>query len=408
MTPVRAPALALVVIIALASPVSAQERVTGEVRVGGGYDSNPALAADPSNRRQPNASVPMGRPPRPHLPAIATEDGVARIGGWIAGRLGTSPSLSARFDVDGRVYGRGDLLFWERLVLEGALRVGDVAPRCRLEGTRLDVTASDDSAWTGAAACGVTGTLPLGFSLAAELEGGVRAFDVGQLDGRFGGEASAGWAFDALAIELGLSVLWRESDDSAVRRIEVAPWLSVRVSTPYVGGRASYRYVAREFASDARSGGEHVGRAEVWGMPLPWLGAYGELELGYAEGGAQALAYERVQFTFGLRLALDWQPEPDEARDPSASALEDGWARFAFVLPDAERVSVVGDFNDWDETRGQLERAEGGLFEGRFQVGPGRHEYHLVVDGEPMRPPGALRYVRDDFGGENAVMVVGE
>ncbi len=406
----RVLALALLVTASLASPLQAQERLTGELRIGGAYDSNPALAADPGSRRQPNANAgprPMGRPLHPHTPA-AMEDGAARIGGWVAGRLGASPSLSARFDLDGRVYGRGDLLFWERLVLEGALRVDDVAPRCRLEGTRLDVSASDDSAWTFAAACGVTGALPLGLWLAAEVEGGVRAFDVGQLDGRAGGEVSAGWALEALAIELRLSVLWRESDDSALRRAEVAPWLVVRISTPYVGGRASYRYVVRVFETDARSGGEHVGRAEVWGMPLPWLGAYGELELGYAEGGAQALAYERVQVTLGVRLALDWQPEPAEPEDRAAAALEDGWARFAFVLPDAERVSVVGDFNDWDEASGELERAEGGLFEGRFRVGPGRHEYHLVVDGEPMRPPGALRYVRDDFGGENAILVVGE
>lgn len=385
-----------------ASGASAQERVTGELRAGGGYDSNPALAADASNRRQPSG------PGRGHGATAPAEDGFARVAGWISGRLGDSPQGTARLELDGRVYGRGELLFWERLVIEGALRVGDLTPRCRLEGARLDVTASDDSAWSGAVACGASGRLPLGFWLAGELQGGVRAFDVGQLDGLVGGELSAGWALDVIAIELGLTLVRRESDDERARRTDLAPWIGVRVATEHVGGRASYRYVAREFEASARTGGEHVGRAELWAMPLPWLGAYADLELGFAEGGAQALAYERVQLTAGVRLALDWRPEPAEPPERATRVLEGGRVRFAFDLPGAERVSVVGDFNGWDEARGRLERAADGRFEGHLHVGPGRHAYHLIVDGEPTRPPGAARYVRDDFGGENAVLVVGE
>jgi hypothetical protein len=67
---------------------------------------------------------------------------------------------------------------------------------------------------------------------------------------------------------------------------------------------------------------------------------------------------------------------------------------------------VVGDFNRWDETRGALERRENGDFEGTLSVGPGRHEYHLLVDGRAVRPPDASRYVMDDFGSENAVIEV--
>lgn len=386
----------------LAPAASAQERVSGELRVGGGYDSNPALASDPSSRRQPSG---RGRPE----PGLATEDGLARIAGWIGGRIGDSPYATARLDVDGRVYGRGEFLFWERLVLEGALRIDDITPRCRLEGTRLDVNASDDSAWSGALACGASARLPLGFWVGAELNGGVRAFDAGQVDGLFGAGASAGWELDWIAVELGLAAVRRESDQNRARRTEISPWLAVRVATEHVGGRASYRYVAREFDSSSRTGGEHVGRAELWGMPLPWLGGYAELELGQASGGPQALAYERVQVTGGVRLVLDWQPEvADEPESGPATLLEDGAVSFVYELPGAERVSVVGDFNGWDEERGRLERSEPGRFEGRFVLGPGRHEYHLLVDGVPRRPPGAARYVRDDFGSENAVLVVGE
>ncbi len=396
-------AIALALALGLAGArVSAQERVRGELRAGGGYDSNPSLAAEPGSRRNPASG--MGRPVPP-----STEDGVARVGGYLLGQIGGSPAASARFDLDGRVYGSGDVLFYERLMLEGSVRVDDLVPRCRLEGARLDLTLSDDSAWSGAVACGALLSLPSGFWIAGEGMGGVRAFDGGQLDGIGGGELSAGWSADAFAVELGLTALRRESDADQARRTELAPWIALRLTTEHVGGQLAYRFVQRFFDADSRSGGEHTGRLEVYGMPLPWLGAYAELELGYAEGGAQALAYERAQITGGLRLALDWRsavaPAPEPPTQGPATLEDGGWVRFELALPGAERVSVVGDFNDWDAERGVLER-RGERFVGRFQLGPGRHAYSLVVDGEPRRPPGAPRYVSDDFGGENAVLVV--
>ncbi|HEY8427274.1 MAG TPA: hypothetical protein VIL20_02830 [Sandaracinaceae bacterium] len=400
----RSRAAVLLVVLAVSASASAQERVQGELRVGGAYDGNPSLAADPGNRRVPSVAMGRGRPgPSPE------EDGAVRVGGWLAGRIGSSPSASARFELDGRVFGRGALLFFERLVIEGSLRVDDLVPYCQLEGTRLDVTLSDDSAWGGAAQCGAMLKLPYELWLSAAAEGGVRAFDAGQLDVLAGGEMTAGASFDALAIELGLSVLRRESDVEVARRTELAPWIELRVSTPYVGGRVAYRYVHRFFDANSRTGGEHVGRLELTGMPLSWLGAYVELELGHAEGGPQALAYDRVQVGGGLRLVVDWRapvesPAPPEVQGP-ATIEEDGWVRFEVALAGAERVSVVGGWNAWDAARGALER-RGDRFVGRFRVGSGRHEYALIVDGEPMRPPGAPRYVSDGFGGENAVLIV--
>lgn len=324
----------------------------------------------------------------------------------MVGRIGGSPHASARLDVDGSIYGSGALLFWERLVIEGGFRIDDVVPRCRIEGARLDVSASEDSALSGGLACGASFGLPLGFWLAAEAEGGVRAYDVGQLDALGGGTLSAGWTWDGVALGLGFSAYRRESDARHVSRTELVPWIALRVSTRYVGGRASYRYLAREFESDSRTGGEHVAQLEVWGMPLDWLGAYAALDVGHATGGAQALAYERVQVSVGVRLAFDWGSEPDEGGSQEAQRLDDGSVRFRFALPDAARASVVGDFNGWDEGEGRLERAADGRFEGTFRLPPGRHEYHLLVDGEPTRPPNASRYVEDGFGGENGVLVV--
>lgn len=237
------------------------------------------------------------------------------------------------------------------------------------------------------------------------------SIDVGQTDDSYGGEISGGWLSEMLAVELGLSVLRRESSEKGAERTEFSPWLGVSVTTKHVGGRVLYRYVAREFEMGSRNGAEHLARIELWGMPLTWIGGYVTAEIGYADGGPQALSYERVQVTGGIRLFANWQPEPsddDEGSKRAVSILEDGAVRFTYERPDAEQISVVGDFNGWDEERGRLERTDGGRFAGSFSIAPGRYEYHLLVDGTPERPPDAARYVQDGFGGENAILVVGE
>jgi hypothetical protein len=403
-------AVAVGAVAALAStPGRAQaQRVAGEARVGAGYDSNPSLAADPGNRRLPQGGG-RGRPTIPET----LGDGVVRVGGWAGGTVADELVAGfARFELDGRVYGSGQALFWERLRVGGLLRLDVLTPRCALDGSRLDSSFADDAAWTLGGSCGARVALPWRFWLSADLRGAGRFFDVGQTDSLVGGILAAGWALDPLLVEVSFSALRRESDETRARRWELSPLVRVRVDTEHVGGELLYRYVAREFDMGARSGAEHVGRLTAWGMPLPWLGGYVELELGYAEGNPQALSYERLQIVGGLRLALDWRPEPAGLPEPEVeqgpARVEAGRVRFRFELPGATRVSVVGDFNGWDAASGALRRTGDGVFEGSFRVAPGRHAYSLLVDGEPRRPPGAERYASDGFGGENAIFVVPE
>ena len=57
---------------------------------------------------------------------------------------------------------------------------------------------------------------------------------------------------------------------------------------------------------------------------------------------------------------------------------------FAVWAPNAERVEVTGDFNDWSFGADVLERREGGLWEGYVRgAQPGqKYKYHLHADGE--------------------------
>jgi 1,4-alpha-glucan branching enzyme len=59
---------------------------------------------------------------------------------------------------------------------------------------------------------------------------------------------------------------------------------------------------------------------------------------------------------------------------------------FAVWAPNAERVEVTGDFNDWSAGADVLERREGGLWEGYVRgAKPGqKYKYHLKANGEWM------------------------
>ena len=58
-------------------------------------------------------------------------------------------------------------------------------------------------------------------------------------------------------------------------------------------------------------------------------------------------------------------------------------ARFNIAAPNARDIYLVGDFNHWkmnDESR--LSRLDGGQWEKRLGLNPGRYKYKFVVDGE--------------------------
>ena len=82
--------------------------------------------------------------------------------------------------------------------------------------------------------------------------------------------------------------------------------------------------------------------------------------------------------------------------------------QFVLAAPTASRVTLVGDFNDWDTgaTPMRFDRATG-----RWTVSvplpSGRHVYAFVVDGDQWTPdPVAPRAANDGFGTPNSVLVV--
>ena len=104
-------------------------------------------------------------------------------------------------------------------------------------------------------------------------------------------------------------------------------------------------------------------------------------------------------------LLLTLLPSPEAGPDVGA---EEGIAQFLGRFPGARSVHVVGSFNDWRPGSIALEDQDhDGVWRAVVVLPSGTHEYMFVVDGERWVPdPLAGRYVADDFGRENSLLIV--
>ena len=115
-----------------------------------------------------------------------------------------------------------------------------------------------------------------------------------------------------------------------------------------------------------------------------------------------------------LALVGHLAPSPARAAAPpieggEAPVIEGARVRFRLRAPGAATVAVIGSWNDWaTDQPGQRLRAtrDPELWEGWIDVGAGDHRYRFLVDGRPVRPVGAPRYLPDGFGGEDGALAV--
>ena len=114
----------------------------------------------------------------------------------------------------------------------------------------------------------------------------------------------------------------------------------------------------------------------------------------------------------GVRLAGPSNAARVVARGSAAAtaAAAAGTAPVTFVLraPGATRVSVVGDFNNWDaEATPMMHSGSGDLWVLNLRLPRGMHLYSFVLDGSDWRPdPSAPLAADGSFGGHNSVIVV--
>jgi hypothetical protein len=102
-----------------------------------------------------------------------------------------------------------------------------------------------------------------------------------------------------------------------------------------------------------------------------------------------------------------------QSAPPSATSSPDTVVKFVFVAPHATKVSVVGDFNQWDATATPMKRDQDtGVWTVTLQLAAGRHLYSFLsvgADGERwVADPTAPTAPDDGFGRNNSVVLVGK
>ena len=106
-----------------------------------------------------------------------------------------------------------------------------------------------------------------------------------------------------------------------------------------------------------------------------------------------------------------WDDEEFEDEVESESDDEDGDAEtreVTFELEDesATKVSLVGDFNDWDKDATPLNK-EGNVWKCTLELKPGKHEYQFVVnDTDWIVDPNSDNNVKNKYEGQNSIIEV--
>ncbi len=134
----------------------------------------------------------------------------------------------------------------------------------------------------------------------------------------------------------------------------------------------------------------------------------GVVALGVWRAGSVAAPSSQVAQAEPAREPMVLQPvanAPAPAPAPALLAVP-----FILTFPNAEKVSIVGDFNDWDASRNQLELvSEHGVWSTRVMLPAGRHRYSFVVnDTMYVNDPAASQSEDDGFGTANNVIIVKE
>ncbi len=80
--------------------------------------------------------------------------------------------------------------------------------------------------------------------------------------------------------------------------------------------------------------------------------------------------------------------------------------QFKLLAPEAKRVFLVGDFNNWDVDNLPMKKTNKGTWEASFALPPGRHEYRFWVDGVWYDDPNAQERVENPFGSQNCVTFI--
>jgi hypothetical protein len=330
------------------------------------------------------------------------------------GTWGNKAWLGAALASDARLYASGDARHDGALSLLSGAALDDTG-RSRLTliamGGRYDATFGVDNAWYGSVLPAVRLSLGPPWSIGIEGHTGVRRYQGGaQTNVDFGSAIDVTWIRGPWYVSMGADIDQRQSSDASATRTQLTPFATLQARSSRIALGLYLATYVRWFDHGDQNGSELTaevrGRYRIAGNT--WLTS--RAALGHADGQTNALRYTRFVLLFGAALAWDSATQRAtsqtvDRRSQGPAELMGSRVRFAVCGIEAREAAVIGTFNAWSDTSGRMQR-RGDCFETTLTVDPGHHRYQWLIDGVPQRPDGAPAYVTDDYGSDNAVLIV--
>jgi 1,4-alpha-glucan branching enzyme len=79
---------------------------------------------------------------------------------------------------------------------------------------------------------------------------------------------------------------------------------------------------------------------------------------------------------------------------------------FSLSAPQAQSVSTVGDFNQWNPSSHPMKMDDEGIWRISLALNPGQYEYGFFVDGEWQNDPNCFSPAENPFGTSNSLKIV--
>src|SRR4029434_3919384 len=95
------------------------------------------------------------------------------------------------------------------------------------------------------------------------------------------------------------------------------------------------------------------------------------------------------------------------ATDLNDKNLKENSVPFTYPAPAAQKVSLAGDFNNWDPQSLPMHKDTHGAWHLSVALKPGRHEYRFIADGVWQDDPTAKQRTANAMGSENCIRTVG-
>ncbi|HEY4217981.1 MAG TPA: hypothetical protein VGM67_12640 [Gemmatimonadaceae bacterium] len=187
--------------------------------------------------------------------------------------------------------------------------------------------------------------------------------------------------------------------ERAIKELERLPAVNANAVQRVIDAAATARVTPADEPADVEFGYRPRG-SRAWRIAASVAAISAAAVVGFMVRGAPA-----PRIVSPAPTAIQMAPVADVA-----GAAKPVLRQFVFQNARAKRVSVVGDFNQWNPSTAPMVRsADGTLWSALIPILPGRHVYAYMVDDSVLTLDPAAETARDpDFGTNASVVLVGK